>query len=138
MIYIGIDPDVEKSGVAVYDTEDKSLELKTLDFWSIIEEIESYLVPVTLVIEAGWLIKKSNWHGTSKQSKTAGERIAKNVGSNHQVGKLLAKYCESKGIKYSLVKPIGKLDHNTFKKITGYKGRTNQEVRDAGMLVYGL
>ena len=138
MIYIGIDPDVEKSGVAIYDTSDKSLELYCKTFWEVIEEIEAYLHPITVVIEAGWLIKKSNWHGKVNQSKTAGERIAKNVGSNHQVGKLLVEYCEWKNINYKLVKPMGKIDHFRFKKFTGYKGKTNQEKRDAGMLVFGL
>lgn len=137
MIYIGIDPDVNKSGVAVWDSEDKSLELYNLSFWELIEELESYIVPITVVIEAGWLIKKSNWHGKPNQSKTAGERISKNVGANHQVGKLLAEYCMANKISFTLVKPKGKANSEYFKRLTGYKKQTNQETRDAGMLVYG-
>src|SRR5690606_38758112 len=115
MIYIGIDPDVDKSGYAVLDSKTKELDLYNYSFWEIIEDLKSYLIPITVIIEAGWLHKKSNWHG-QKNVYTAA-KIGKNVGANHQVGKL---------------------SHKEFKAITGYKKRTNQDQRDAGMLVYGL
>jgi hypothetical protein len=134
MIYLAIDPDIEKNGVAVYDTQDNSLELRTLPFWELIEEIESYLVPIHIVIEAGWLIKKSNWHTNKYQSKNVGERIAKNVGQNHAVGQLLEQYCTSKGISYELELPKGKVNAKVFEGVWGVK-KSNQEVRDAAMLL---
>jgi len=136
MIYIGIDPDVDKSGYAVLDSKTKELDLYNYSFWEIIEDLKSYLIPITVIIEAGWLHKKSNWHG-QKNVYTAA-KIGKNVGANHQVGKLLHEYCILKGFKCILVKPKGKIPHKEFKAITGYKKRTNQDQRDAGMLVYGL
>lgn len=146
-IFIGIDPDIEKSGVAVWDTSDKSLELRTLSFWDLIEEIESYLVPVHIVIEAGWLIEKSNWHSKRfhkgsgqwvEQSIGAREATSKNVGMNHSVGILLVQYCLANKIEYSLQKPMGKVNAQVFKSITGFPKRTNAEMRDAGMLVFGI
>lgn len=141
MIYIGIDPDVDKNGFAYYHTLTKSLELKSYSFWDLIEEIERVLYILDfddsfhVVIEGGWLNKKSNWHGGNK---LASSRIAKNVGSNHQVGKLIVEYCEQNGIPHEVVKPTkSKLNAETFKKVTGYEGRTNQETRDAAMLVFG-
>ena len=135
--YIGIDPDTDKSGYAIWCTETKELELYTKSFSEIIIDFELLLVPIEIVIEAGWLNKKSNWHN-SKTMATA-SKIGKNVGANHQVGKCIAELCIAKSIPYRLVKPTShKKDHDTFCKITGYKGRTNQEKRDAAMLVYGL
>jgi len=137
-IHIGIDPDVELSGVAVWDSERKDMDIYKLEFWQSISEIESYLIPVHVYIEAGWLIKKSNWHNKSVQSKVVGEKIAKNVGANHQVGKLFYSYCIKKRIPVTLVKPKGKINNEIFKKITGWKRSSNQEMRDAAMLVYGI
>jgi hypothetical protein len=47
--------------------------------------------------------------------------------------------CEYPEIEYELVRALGTkdIDHFTFKRMTGFKGRTNQDMRDAGMLVYG-
>ena len=134
MIYIGIDPDITKNGVAIYDADDGALDLKLLSFWELIEEIESYLVPIHVVIEAGHLINKSNWHG-SKNVYTAA-RIGKNVGSNHQIGRLIEQYCIIQEIRHELIKPQGKINSRMFNDVWGYKGRTNQEVRDAAMLIF--
>jgi hypothetical protein len=133
-IFIGIDPDIEKSGVAVYDTEDNSLELRTLPFWELIEELESYLIPIHVVVEAGHLIKKSNWHSNKHQSKNVGERIAKNVGTNHAVGILLEQYLKKHDISHELTLPKGKVKAEYFKAIWG-NVKSNQETRDAAMLL---
>ena len=133
MIYIGVDPDIDKNGVAVYDTQDNSLELSNLSFWDLIEEIESYLVPITVIIESGHLISKSNWHGAKTKSTAA--KIGKNVGANHQVGRLLIEYCEHNGIKYKAVEPKGKIKAKIFNHIWRISKRTNQEQRDAAMLL---
>jgi len=139
MIYIGIDPDIEASGIACWDTETLEFDyIKNMSFWEIIEEFDLWNVRITVIIEAGWLISKSNWHGKAYQSKSVGEKIAKNVGSNHQIGILIAEYCEKYGMAYELKKPLGKVKSDYFKKITGYTKRTNQDQRDAAMLVYGL
>jgi len=145
MIYIGIDPDIEASGIAHWDTETSTFDyIKNMSFWDIMDVLEimnmtkTYeVIDFTVIIEAGWLISKSNWHGKGYQSKSVGEKIAKNVGSNHQIGILIAEYCERYGIAYELKKPLGKVKSDYFKKITGYTKRTNQDQRDAAMLVYG-
>ena len=135
-IFIGIDPDIEKNGYAVWDRDDKILEIEKKSFWDAIEDIELYNVPIKVIIEAGWLIAKSNWHGAKNKSTAA--KIGKNVGSNHQVGKLFEEYCIKNKIQYQLVKPKGKIKADTFKRITGYTRRTNQDERDAAMLVFGI
>lgn len=135
-IFIGIDPDVDKSGVAVWDNRDKSLELYNMNVPQLIDGLQAYNVPIHVVIEAGWLINKSNWHNAQGQFRR--ERIAKNVGENHAIGKVIEQMCKHLKISYELQKPKGKIKSETFKKITGYTKKSNQETRDAAMLVYGM
>lgn len=137
-LIIGIDPDLEKSGVAVL--KDGSLRLDNMRFYDLTQYFEVNKDQIKkVVIEAGWLNKKSNLHSRYGQSKRAGERIAKNVGENHATGKLLVEMAESLGLAVVLVKPTkSKKNSEEFNRITGWQGRTNQEQRDAGMLIWGM
>lgn len=136
-IIIGIDPDLEKSGVAILG---QSLELKNLTFSETVELFRTHQDEIKkVVVEAGWQNKKSNTHGRIGQSKIVGERIAKNVGENHATGKLLVEMARSLGLPVVEVKPTRtKLKAEDFNRITGWQGRTNQEQRDAGMLIWGM
>ncbi|WP_338562508.1 hypothetical protein [Acinetobacter sp. KS-LM10] len=134
---IGIDPDLIKSGVAILGD---SLELKTLTFAETVELFRTQQDQIKkVVIEAGWLNSKSNMHGRIGQRKSVGERIAKNVGENHATGKLLVEMAKSFNLNVVEVRPTRtKKNAEEFKRITGYLGRTNSEVRDAGMLIWGM
>ena len=93
------------------------------------------LQPDKVIIEAGWLNKKSNWHGA--KNNFIATRIAKNVGSNHQVGKLFAEYCEINNIPFELKIPKqSKITKENFNKMFNTKLR-NQDIIDAAMLVAG-
>lgn len=135
---VGIDPDLVKSGVAILS--DDSLELKNLSFPETVDLFRTQQEKITkVVIEAGWLNKKSNLHARYAQSKTAGERIAKNVGENHATGKLLVEMAKHLNLTVIEVRPTNsKKKADEFKRITGFVGRTNQEVRDAAMLIWGM
>ncbi len=137
-LIVGIDPDLEKSGVAVL--KDSSLRLGNMRFYDLTQYFEVNKDQIKkVVIEAGWLNKKSNLHSRYGQSKRAGERIAKNVGENHATGKLLVEMAESLGLTVVLVKPTkSKKNSEEFNRITGWQGKTNQEQRDAGMLIWGM
>ena len=87
-------------------------------------------------IEAGWLIKKSNWR-PGQYGPNVRENIAKKVGQNHAVGQLIEMFCLKYKIKYRLVIPKGKVRAPDFRLRTGWKKRTNQEQRDAAMLIWG-
>lgn len=138
MIYIGIDPDLIKNGVATWHSDTKNLELELKTFYDLMQFLHA--MPLTglgfeVIIEAGWLNKPSNFRKT--QNKSIGERIAKNVGENHAVGKLIEQACLELGITYKLVRPTkSKVNKTFFFKLTGIK-TSNQELIDAGMLVYG-
>ena len=134
---IGIDPDLTKSGVA---TLSPSLELKNLTFAETVELFRSQQVNIKkVVIEAGWLNKKANHHSAPGQRKGVGEQIARRVGLNHATGILLVEMAESLGLTVVLVRPTrSKKDAKEFNRITGWAGRSNQETRDAAMLIFGM
>jgi hypothetical protein len=142
-VYVGIDPDVEKSGVAFYEPSSGKLELSNLpffalfDYLSFVKKQETEDVICVVVIEAGWL-NKSNWHKVNNGSSSLNSKIGERTGANFEVGKKIVEMCEYLKLEHKLVKPTKtKLNHVTFAKITGIIDRTNQEQRDAGMLVFG-
>ena len=139
MYYFGIDPDVKESGFAIWNSETKEIYYGKLTFWDLIKKMDYYQrsYVVKFIIEAGWLNKKSNFHSRPYQSKLIGERIAKNVGSNHQVGKLLVEFCEKNKLFYELKTPKQKKYTSYYiQNLTGLKIK-NQDIIDAVMLVYG-
>ncbi len=141
---IAIDPDTEKSGVAIYDNNKDSLELKSLTFPQILELFgdlkEKNDFKALVIVEAGWLISKSNWH--KARGRYRAERIAKNVGANHESGRKIvemARYynlttIEQKPLRKSWKGRDGKITADEFKELTGYSKRTNQDERDAGLI----
>lgn len=134
---IGIDPDLEKSGIACLDEDTKHIEMSTLSFVDVMKFMRLNTSVIKCVyIEAGWFNKKSSYHFSQNMQTAA--RIGKNVGENHATGKLLAQCIEAEQIKVVLVKPTkSKLNADQFKNLTKIQTRTNQEVRDAAMLVWG-
>ena len=95
-----------KSGIATYYNGE--LLIESLPFPELIEKL--YLLAtlpddVLVVVEAGWLNEKSNFHG--KQGKRA-ERIAKNVGSNHQTGRHICEMARHYGLEVKEQKPFNK------------------------------
>lgn len=138
-IMIGIDPDVHRSGVAIKRGD--KLEVQTLTFFALFDALKAiyaneYLVKSIIIrIEAGWLNEKSNFHGRYGQSKSAGERIAKNVGANHETGRKIAEMCDYIGLPYELIRPqSAKWTPAYFKAITGIETK-NQEKIDAARLI---
>lgn len=140
--YIGIDPDVRASGFALYNIRDKKLEqVCNYSFFDLFDKLKDLKEKISLVrIEAGWLNKKSNFHNRKGQTKEAGERIANHVGANAETGRKIAEMCQSLDIPYEFVKPLGtkSVDDKLFKRITNYPKRTNQDSRDAAMLVWNF
>lgn len=139
MIYIGIDPDVHKSGYGVYCTEEKKLiEYGLKNMFTLVDFIRNYKSDcIHVVIEAGFMNKKSNYHNRPGQSKSVGEKIANAVGRNHQVAYMIGEACEHYGVSYSFSKPAEKkVTKFLFKVYTGVECN-NQEIIDACMMVFG-
>ena len=136
--FIGIDPDLVKSGVAFWFKDKRKLEVFTLSTTELILKLNEFKkeFDFVVIIEAGWLNKKSNFRMT--QNKAIGEAIARKVGENHSSGKIIQQACLELGIEHKLIRPTNsKVNSEYFFKLTGLKIK-NQEMIDAGMLVYGM
>ena len=139
-LLIGIDCDVEKSGVCLYYSKN-TFELLNLTFFELFDKLDFLKdcenLDIEVFIEAGWF-NKSNWHKVSNGSAAINANIGLRTGANHEVGRKIVEMCQYLGLKHHLIKPTkSKVDAETFKAITKYQGRTNQEQRDAAILVFG-
>ena len=84
---------------------------------------------------------KSCFHAA--QGKQA-EKIAKDVGANHETGRKIIEMCEHYGIEVMPHAPLvkcwkgkdRKITHEELASFTGIMGRTNQDARDAGLLAW--
>ena len=153
---IGIDPDVDKNGVAFLDCATKRLKIMTYSFADTLDylrrvkrEAEVVNAHFIVIIEASWLCK-AHWHLTAKDTKQMAAAIGNYVGRNHETGRKLAEMCEYFDIPYRLQKPLalksgglhlwnskdGKITHEELASFTGITGRTNQEGRDAALLAW--
>lgn len=155
---IGIDPDCERSGVAIVDVESRSLmDVGTLDFFGLYDKFKSFKLWTSsmqknfhVIIEGGWL-NKGNWHLGSHvfgsknfMSLAKSCEIGRGVGRNHQTGMLIEEMCRYCGISYDVVKPLKKCWHGNDGKITaeeltaftGWHARTSQDARDAALLAW--
>ena len=141
-LVIGIDPDVDKSGVGIIDLERKEVSKAELNLPALVEYLTG-IEDVMVIIEAGWK-NGSNFHLKNKGQWHA-SKIGEQVGRNHEVSKIIGEFCEYHGIPYRFVKPLarcyhgkdGKISHEELMELIEERGytmvkcRTNQEVRDA-------
>lgn len=149
-IIVGIDPDVEKSGVAYLDCKSRKLEITSLSFPQLLDYLQyikrQAVINSTIykiVIEAGWL-NKSNWH--VKQYDKASIIAAKgnSTGRNHETGRKIEEMCRYWGMPVELIKPLrkmwkgkdGKITQEELAYFTGITGRTSQDGRDAALLAW--
>jgi hypothetical protein len=148
-LYIGIDPDVTKSGFAVWHKPlQKFSSIEALTLPEMLDKLHLLRDNIALVVvEAGWL-NASNWHlavlPKSVKIRNPAKRAAElgvDQGRNHQRGMDIVEILEWMRIPYRLQKPSTKNswknDEKIFQKMTGVKGG-NPEKRDAAMLVFGL
>lgn len=154
----GIDPDVEKNGVALLDCEKRTIRVlaslpfpELLDFLRYIQrqaEVEQKRFRV--IVEAGWL-NKANWHSSETDTKQLAAAKGNAAGRNHETGRKIVEMCAHWQIPTELMKPLrlkvggshlwngkdGKITHEELTSFTGItKPRTNQEERDAALLAW--
>lgn len=137
MIKIGIDPDCISNGVAYKNG--KQIELYNMTFFKLFDYLQTFQgsKEVEVYVECGFL-NKSNWHKT-QGSNSVNTQIGQRTGANHEVAKKIVEMCEYLGINYVTVKPTkSKVNDAFFRQITKIDKRTNQEQRDAYMLIHGL
>lgn len=129
---IGIDPGVN-TGLAM--AKDGVLrDVRTCSFWEAHAHIRTQSVrgyPIELVIE--------DPRGIYVPPGQRNPQRIKGVGSVERDAKLWIEYAEHYGIPYRTVKPgkYRKIDADTFRKWTGWTGRTSEHARAAAMMVWG-
>lgn len=139
---VAIDPDLNKSGVAAWNTQTREwIIAQTVSIENILSELAD-LPPVetTVYVEAGYLIKKSNLRGGNYR---AAQAKARNVGENHATGKLICKLLRAAGYNVIEFKPLRKGAFKTLEgtwteigrryvqQQSGLSHRMNDEARDA-------
>jgi len=131
MIKFGIDPG-KTTGVAIL-FNGKIESLITTDFWGAYQLAISYSKDIEIHIEDTNDLPVFR-HAKNQAIKGA---MGRSVGSVCREASLLAEGFRRLG--YAVIchgnKSSSKLDDETFRRITGWKGRTNQHVRDAACLV---
>ena len=132
---IGIDPDVSKSGVASLEIKTHHIEAGSLSFPQLMDYLQDIVKTreitgqsVVVVVEAGWLNEISNYH--TKADRT-GQRIAKNVGANHEVGKKIVEMAKHYGLEVIEQKPYAKCWRGKDRKIT--QDELNEITQNAGL-----
>jgi hypothetical protein len=147
-IIIGIDPDVNKSGVA--RLEGNRVELSSLSFPMLIDFLmrlkgaELNGGPrAVIVVEASWKISH-NWHAHRGDSKGTVARKGNDAGRCHEVGRKIVECARYYGLDVVEKLPLkkiwkgkdGKITHDEIKAFMPISGRTNQEERDAALLAW--
>lgn len=138
-ILIGIDPDIDKSGVAINHCGEITLQvLRFFDLFETLKTLKLQDIPMLVVVEGGWL-NKTNFHTKKQGSAKLNAKIGNHVGANHEVGRKIVEMLEYLNILHRVIRPTKtKYNAKLFKMVTGIKEVTNQEKRDAYMLIHGL
>jgi hypothetical protein len=136
-VFVGVDPDVDKSGVCIVNNMLQIELLTTMDLVDLFALIESMsdCRDIKVIVEAGWK-NKTNFHVGAMDNAWKSAKIGSHVGANYEIGRQIIKFCEKVGIECHAIKPKGhKMSALDFKRISGWTKRTNQEMRDAYKII---
>lgn len=154
---IAIDPDVEKSGVAIIDVTGRTLSTSSMAMPELAEYLRTEgmkMIPkgdLLVVVEASWL-DSANWHLSPKDTIRTAAAKGERVGRNHQVGLMLVELCNFYNLTCHEKQPLLKMWHGKDGKITftelhklcagskiSYNAKkNNQEERDAALLAIDI
>jgi predicted ATP-grasp superfamily ATP-dependent carboligase len=128
---IGIDPDADANGVAVYHGESlvRLCNLTTIGVVELVREFQSVLVSIENVMANQFVYTRNQ-----KASKAAQSKVAMHIGRCQQAQVELMRWLDHLGVKYVLHKPTKSnwaKDKAKFEMLTGWKGRSNEDTRSA-------
>jgi len=132
---LGIDPDLDKSGFALYCKETQQyVDVNCLYLWDLFIRLENLNKTSTLLVflEAGHL-NKNTWH-------KGGRGASKNVGKGQAIGILLERFMLENKINFKLIEPKGYSnwfkDDKVFKLQTNWQKKVNADARAAAAIVF--
>lgn len=139
-IIVGVDPDVDKHGIAIY----KNGELISLHKWNTINvvdylnEIDVHISSLTFSIED---VKSNNFiYSRNKNANRGVERdIARKIGKCQQAQIELIRWLERYSLKIVLHKPQKgnwAKEKDIFERITGWANQSNEDTRSAAFMGY--
>lgn len=146
---IGIDPDIEKSGVCYLYTPTRQVEVSSMDFPRLMEYLSEFEgdCNAVVVVEASW-VTRHNWHGKWGDNNRIMAAKGYDVGRNHELGQLIVQMCKYWKIPVVEKAPLkkmwrgrdGKITHDEMMNIFKTNGytpmlkRSNQEERDSFLI----
>lgn len=143
-ILIGIDTGVH-TGFAVAIDRGNGGELEQVESLSITQAMEQIRDRINLDGKDNIFLyiedaRKRTWFGSmdARQAKS-GAGVREGVGSVKRDAQIWEDWCKENQINFKMIHPKNnstKYKADTFKKITGWTGRTNEHARDAAMLVF--
>lgn len=131
MITIGIDPDAEKHGVAIFEGV-KLIDLKMWQITDVIKFIESNKEKEIQFSIEDVMANKFIYARNEKQNKTVQSKIAMSIGRCQQSQVELMRILEHYGIKYKCWKPTSSnwaKNKKQFERITGWVKSSNEDNR---------
>ena len=154
-IIIGIDPDCDRSGVAVIDTAARELQVHAMAFPELVQWLHCKAAEpleagasLLVVVEASWRTE-ANWHGGRSRGRAYSASLGYDVGRNHETGRKISEMAQAYGLEVDERRPLrkcwkgkdGKITHGELVSLLegsgvrhGLGGRSNQEERDAALL----
>jgi hypothetical protein len=141
MKYIGIDPDLHKNGMAIIENGEFT-RLTVISFPCLCELFESHVMDPEVLFFIEDVNKHKPTFYRGKMSPSVMNNISQKVGMVKGVGTKIIEMLQHYHCNYVLVAPIKGLlkktkdDRLLFEKLTGWKGKSNADNRDAAMLIY--
>ena len=140
-IHVGIDPGV-KTGFASYAPDRRAFTaVYTLEIhqaMDLVRELHQTGLLVSVTFEDA---RKRKFFGAADaRMKRSGAGIREGIGSVKRDCSIWQGFLTSLGVQFFAVPPQAgstKWDAATFERVTGWKGRTSNHARDAGLLVWG-
>lgn len=151
---IGIDPDCDRSGVAVLDMGIRDIQVHTMTFPELVQYLTCVAADsieggsILMVVEASWMTE-TNWHGRRGDGYRVAAKKGYSVGRNHETGRKICEMAQAYGLEVDEKRPLrkcwkgkdGKITHGELVSLLdgsgvrhGLGGRSNQEERDAALL----
>ena len=135
MRVIGLDPGLN-AGIAIYE-DGKLTELLTIEPINLADIFSHYSGEPLFIVFEDSRLQSHVW--VPSQSKGVAANIARKIGMVDAWCYMIERYCESYDVAYMRISPKAKgekLNAEDFKRITGWKKKSNQHERDAAMVAW--